>query len=110
MSSFINYVPFNINTLLNSSWGGVVDCINLEILIPSSNIYPVLVEAFYKSTNQFKTISDIIAYDMPGKTFRYSLVYLLVSYLYNVRLKVITKLKESDPVIVSSTPLYSGSS
>lgn len=53
-------------------------------------------------------MTDILCYDYPGKKFRFSIVYNLLSLDLNYRIKVFTKLKEKIPLISTITPLYSG--
>jgi len=74
----------------------------------SKNIYPL--SLFFKkhSLCQYKTLADLIAYDCPGKLFRFTLLYNLLSVDYNSRIVISTKLVEYLPVITTVVPLYSG--
>ena len=47
---------------------------------------------------QFKQLVDVIAYDILGKTERFTIVYSLLSIHYNVRLSVIITTTELMPV------------
>jgi NADH:ubiquinone oxidoreductase subunit C len=51
---------------------------------------------------------DLIAYDSPGKKFRFSLIYNLLSVDYNSRILICTKVIEKLPVIPSITSVFSG--
>jgi NADH:ubiquinone oxidoreductase subunit C len=80
----------------------------LEIKTNSKNIYPLSLFLKKHSLCQYKTLTDLIAYDCPGKLFRFILLYNLLSVDYNSRLVISTKLVEYLPVITTVVPLYSG--
>lgn len=48
------------------------------------------------------------AYDRPGKYFRFTMVYNLLSVGYNTRVMLITKVIEKAPIIPTIVPIYSG--
>jgi NADH dehydrogenase (ubiquinone) Fe-S protein 3 len=80
----------------------------LEIKTSNDNIYPL--SLFFKkhSTCQYKTLVDLIACDFPGKNFRFSLIYNLLSVDYNSRILICTKVLEKLPVISTIVPIFSG--
>ena len=45
---------------------------------------------------------------MPGKKFRFSVIYNLLSQGYNSRLLLLTKVTERSPALASLLPLYAG--
>jgi NADH:ubiquinone oxidoreductase subunit C len=45
----------------------------------------------YDWLNQFKICIDLFAYDRPGKTFRFTIIYHLLSIVYNVRFIILTQ-------------------
>ena len=81
----------------------------VEILVTHETSYEVILNLYYGSLTQFKTLTDIAAYDLPGNKFRFGLSYLFLSTLYNTRFKLITKLEEKSPKIESLCEIYSGS-
>lgn len=83
---------------------------SLEIKTNSVNIYPLSLFLKKHSVCQYKTLVDLVTYDCPGKEFRFSLLYNLLSVDYNSRIVLCTKLKESLPVIPTVVSLYSGAS
>lgn len=80
----------------------------LEIKTNSLNIYPLSLFLKKHSICQYKTLVDLIAYDCPGKTYRFTLIYNLLSIDYNSRILLSTKLVESLPVITTVIPLFAG--
>ena len=42
--------------------------------------------------HQFKLCIDLIAYDRPGKKYRFTLIYYFLSLVYNTRYQVLTQL------------------
>ena len=83
---------------------------SLEIKTTNTNIYPLSLFLKKHSSCQYKTLVDLIAYDCPGKHFRFMLLYNLLSIDYNSRIIVCTKLIEALPVITTVVPLFSGAS
>lgn len=53
----------------------------------------------------YKVLTDIVVVDYPGKYFRFYVIYNLLSVIYNIRLRVILKVRELEP-IPSLTSLY----
>lgn len=67
------------------------------------NIPTVLLTLKYDWYKQFISCMDIIAYDQPGKVYRFTIIYYLLSLTYNSRLQLITQtneLKGLDSVIM----------
>jgi NADH:ubiquinone oxidoreductase subunit C len=46
----------------------------------------------------FRQLVDIVIYDVPGKTFRFSCLYLLLSFLQNARFILHIKTNEVYPI------------
>jgi NADH:ubiquinone oxidoreductase subunit C len=80
----------------------------LEIKTNSKNIYPLSLFLKKHSSCQYKILVDLITYDCPGKLFRFTLLYNLLSIDYNSRITISTKLIEYLPVITTIVPLYPG--
>lgn len=78
-------------------------------MINKANLLSIVYELKFNSRYQFKVISDIICFDYLGKLFRFGLCYILLSNLYNNRIRIITKIKENSPTIKSVTKYFSGS-
>lgn len=57
---------------------------------------------------QFKLLMDIVCYDIPSITYRFSLIYNLLSIKYNIRIRVLTKINELSELF-SLMGLYQGS-
>ncbi|CAF4408324.1 unnamed protein product, partial [Adineta steineri] len=70
----------------------------LEILIHPDGLFSVI--AFLKDhTNaQFSSLADITAIDVPTRTYRFELVYNLLSLRFNSRVRVKTYTDEMTPV------------
>jgi NADH:ubiquinone oxidoreductase subunit C len=72
----------------------VVSGFDIVIEVISKNIYPMLLFLNKHTICQFKTLTDIICYDIPKKKYRFSLIYNLISLQYNFRIRVFTKANE----------------
>lgn len=66
----------------------------IVIEISSKLIYPVIYFLNKHSLSCFKSLIDIVCYDTPASSFRFSLVYNLLSIQYNFRCQVLTKIQE----------------
>lgn len=76
---------------------------SIELYISISNLLCVL--DFFKNHSLTKFIFiDLICYDRPFSKFRFILVYELLSYTYNLRIKLITQIKDIN---VGSVSIYS---
>jgi NADH:ubiquinone oxidoreductase subunit C len=82
----------------------------IELKVNNTNIYPLSLFLKKHTGCLYKTLVDIVAYDRPGKHFRFSTIYNLLSVGYNSRLLLITKITEKSPVLPSLVPLYAGAS
>lgn len=81
---------------------------NFFSFLVSSQQLNILISSFkYQSRYQLKSLVDIIGYDLPGKFYRFGLVYILLSHTYNIRLKVFTRVPEINPDITTISFLYS---
>jgi len=83
----------------------VVSGLDIEISVVSKNVYPLIYFLNKHSLCSFKSVMDIACYDTIGKDFRFSLVYNLLSVSNNLRVRVITKVNESDKLL-SLVSLY----
>lgn len=81
----------------------------LELKVNSSSIYSLSLFLKKHTNCLYKTLVDMCVYDKPGKNFRFSVIYNLLSQGYNSRLLLVTKVTERSPVLASLLPLYSGS-
>ncbi|KAL3319700.1 NADH dehydrogenase Fe-S protein subunit 3 ndufs3 [Cichlidogyrus casuarinus] len=72
--------------------------LELEIMIHPDGIIPVL--SFLKSHHnaQFSNLSDITAVDVPSRTYRFEIIYNLLSLRYNTRIRVKTYTDELTPI------------
>lgn len=70
----------------------------LEIMVAPQGIVPVM--AFLKDNHaaQFTNLADLTAVDVPTRTYRFELVYNLLSLRYNARIRVKTYTDELTPV------------
>jgi NADH dehydrogenase (ubiquinone) Fe-S protein 3 len=81
---------------------------SLNVKTLNKHIYPLMFFLKNHTLSQFKILTDLVCYDRPGKNFRFSLIYNLLSIDYNYRIKLQVKLKEKLPLINTMTALYSG--
>lgn len=75
------------------------------IVTNRASILPLLLYCKNNSLCLYKTLVDIIVYDVPGKIYRFCIVYSILSNLYNSRLNIYTYTNESI-WIPSITNLY----
>jgi len=83
----------------------VVSGFEIEIVLASKNVFPLIYFLNKHSLCRFKCIMDIICYDTLCKSSRFFLVYNLLSVTYNMRIRVITKLNETGKLL-SLVSLY----
>jgi NADH dehydrogenase (ubiquinone) Fe-S protein 3 len=78
-----------------------------SLTLSRRNFIPVLCFLKKHSLSQFKQLVDIAVYDRPGKRYRFTVLYHLLSIHYGNR---ITCLVQTDELIdlPSTTFLYSG--
>ena len=86
----------------------IVSGFDIVIEVIAKNIYLILLFLNKHTLCQFKSLIDIVCYDIPKKHFRFSLIYNLLSVHYNLRLKVVTKINELS-TIFSVMGLYKSS-
>jgi NADH:ubiquinone oxidoreductase subunit C len=60
----------------------------MHLVTNRSNSYPLMLFLKNHTDTQYKTLCDIIAYDVPGKFYRFAVVYTLLSTRYNRRIHV----------------------
>lgn len=79
--------------------------LEIEISVNSKNVYPFILFLNKHSLCRFKNMMDVICYDTIGKSYRFGLVYNLLSVQNNLRIRVITKVNESSQLL-SLVSLY----
>lgn len=104
----IKYIAFLNNILFRYIKNVQLKKNSLYLKTLKDYIYIILIFLKKHTLGQFKILTDILCYDYPGKKFRFSIVYNLLSLDLNYRIKVFTKLKEKIPLISTIAPLYSG--
>ena len=67
---------------------------DFSLRVTKSNVPTTLLALKYDWYKQFLLCMDIIVYDLPGKTYRFTLIYYLLSLTYNSRLQIITQVGE----------------
>ncbi|XP_029053220.1 NADH dehydrogenase [ubiquinone] iron-sulfur protein 3, mitochondrial [Osmia bicornis bicornis] len=70
----------------------------LEILVCPDGIIPTLSFLRNHHNAQFINLSDITAVDVPSRTYRFELVYMILSLRFNTRIKVKSYTDELTPV------------
>jgi NADH:ubiquinone oxidoreductase subunit C len=66
-----------------------------HIITTRSNLLALILFCKNHSLCLYKNLIDIIVYDVPGKNYRFCVIYALKSYLYNTRLYIYTYTNES---------------
>jgi NADH dehydrogenase (ubiquinone) Fe-S protein 3 len=84
-----------------------IDNFDLELYTTPNNLNSLLFFLKNNTNSQFKILTDIIAYDIPGKSERFIVVYSLLSIHYNTRISVIVTTDELTP-LPSVCNIYSG--
>ncbi len=72
---------------------------DLDLRVHVSCLLPLLVFLKYHSTLLFKTLVDIVVYDVPGRKKRFVVLYLLLSLVFNTRLIVRTQVDEVSSIV-----------
>jgi NADH:ubiquinone oxidoreductase subunit C len=67
----------------------------IHIVAARSNLLALLLFCKNHSLCLYKNLVDITVYDVPGKNYRFCIIYSLKSYLYNTRLFIYTYTNES---------------
>jgi NADH:ubiquinone oxidoreductase subunit C len=77
----------------------------LEVFTVQTLVIPLITFFLMHTQTQYKVLTDIIIYDTLKNTFRFGLVYALLSLATGNRLFVVTKVNSYEPV-VSLTSLF----
>ena len=77
----------------------IVSGFDIVVEVVNKNVYPLLLFLGNHTIWQFKSLVDVICYDVPKKFYRFSLIYNLISIHFNLRLRVITKINELSNVL-----------
>jgi len=72
----------------------IVAGFEIEIDITHKNIYPLIFFLKKHTLSQCKSIVDIICYDNLASSYRFALIYNMLSIHSNLRVKVISKIQE----------------
>jgi NADH dehydrogenase (ubiquinone) Fe-S protein 3 len=102
------YLSFLFNILKKFIKSGKIKNKMIELKINSKNIYSLSLFLKKHTKCLYKILTDIVVYDCPGKKFRFTVLYNLLSISYNSRIIISTKLLEKLPVLLTLVPLYSG--
>lgn len=70
----------------------------LEVLVPSDGVIPVLQFLKDHHSAQFASLVDIAGMDVPSRTHRFEIIYNLLSLRYNSRIRVKTYTDELTPI------------
>lgn len=70
----------------------------LEICIVPEGIVPTLLFLKDHHNTQYASLSDMTAIDVPGRAYRFEIIYNLLSFRYNSRLRVKTYTDELTPL------------
>lgn len=92
---FFNFQEKQLQTILTPFISVTYPTYN-ELIIKTHEkfLLPTLLFLKNDSLYQFKHLIDIIALDQPGKKFRFTLIYCLLSTHYNQRIQVILQTNE----------------
>lgn len=71
---------------------------DIEIIVSYKNIGTILTFLKLHSACQFDQLIDIVATDNPGKHYRFTVRYLLLSSRFNTRISVIIQTNELTPI------------
>jgi NADH:ubiquinone oxidoreductase subunit C len=86
----------------------VVSGFDIVIEVVNRNIYPVLLLLSNHTLWQFKSLIDMLCFEMYKNEYSFCLIYNLISIHYNLRLQVITKINSLSNVF-SVSGLYKSS-
>ncbi len=79
------------NTYFKRGFSPHINISDYSLRVTKSNLTTTLLALKYDWYKQFSSCMDIIAYDQPGKTYRFTIIYYLLSITYNVRMQLITQ-------------------
>ena len=82
------------NTYLLRAKGQHLTAADFSLRVTKNNVPTTLLALKYDWYKQFVSCMDIIAYDQPGKVYRFTVIYYLLSLTYNSRLQLITQTNE----------------
>lgn len=77
----------------------IVSGVEIELNVNSNNIYPLIFFLNKHTLCQFKSMVDIIMYDMFNKKRRFFIIYNILSVNFSVRTRVISKINEFTPLL-----------
>lgn len=80
-------------------------CYEIEIGVAAKNIYPVCLFLSKHTNCQLASLVDIAVYDMLGKTYRFVVIYNLLSTCFAYRVRLVTKVKDLD-MLLSVVSIY----
>lgn len=100
MNKELNFIDFNFSRLLSKNLRRLVKHIFLyyeqpHIITSRSSLLPLMLFLKSHSLSLYKTLSDITVYDIPGKKYRFCVIYSLLSHIYNTRINIYTYTNES---------------
>jgi NADH:ubiquinone oxidoreductase subunit C len=106
-SIFFNKATFWATTYMNETGRVFEACLaNIYLNIiefcfstVKTNIPRLLVFFKYDWYHQFKICVDLIGYDRPGKKFRFTVIYYLISLVFNNRLHLFTQTDELNGLL-----------
>lgn len=103
----MNFAKFLICSLPGSIKSIKLDGFENEINVEIGFLQSVILFLKQHTNCQYKLLTDIIAYDIPGNEKRFSIIYHLISIRYNSRVRILV---ETDEVVSlpSMTSIYSG--
>jgi hypothetical protein len=103
------YLSFLFNILKKFIKSGKIKNKMIELKINSKNIYSLSLFLKKHTKCLYKILTDIVVYDCPGKKFRFTVLYNLLSISYNSRIIISTKLIEKLSVLKGNKKLLGGS-
>lgn len=95
-----HFIDFNFSTALSKNLRRLIKQIflyyeQLHIITSRSGLLPLILFLKKHTLSLYKTLSDITVYDIPGKKYRFCIIYSLLSHIYNTRINVYTYTNES---------------
>jgi NADH:ubiquinone oxidoreductase subunit C len=100
-------LPFLKTTLGNTPKKlKVISGFEIEVETTSKYFYPFVFFLNRHSLCLFNLLVDVACYDCPGKLYRFSLVYNLLSVKFNFRLRLIVKHNDPKSKALSLTSLF----
>lgn len=93
LQSLFYYRLFNVREQLES---------DSAVKTAKKNLLTLLVFLKLDWLNRYKSCIDIVASDRPGKVFRFSIIYYLLSVHFNTRMKIIIQTNELEGVNTTS--------